>query len=315
MTIKVLMVGPMMPHIMEAIDASYEVIRLWEADDKDAVFTAHGDTIRAVATGAFAGFRADGTFMDKLPNLEIISSFGVGVDHIDLDAARERNVVVGNTPDVLDDDVANLAIMFVLATSRRIVEWETYTRQGRWQKEGAPPLARSIRGKKVGILGLGRIGKDIAEKLQVFGCEIAYHGRNQQQDVDYEYFANLTDMAAASEFLIAICPGGPATHHIVNEEVLEALGPEGTFINIARGSVHDEEALIRVLSDGRLGAAGLDVFEREPHVPEALLKLDNVVLQPHQGSATIETRKAMGDRVVDNLASYFAGKGAISEAT
>ena len=313
MTTKLLMTGPLMPHVNEALDATYEVLKLWEAEDEDALFATHGDTIRAVATGSH--HNADAAFMDKMANLEIISSFGVGVDHIDLDAARARNIVVGNTPDVLDDDVANLAIMLMLATSRRFVEWDKYTRQGRWESEGAPPLSRSIRGKKVGILGLGRIGKDIAQKLQIFGCDVLYHGRSQQGDQPYEFCSNLTEMAAASDFVIAICPGGEATHHIVNEKVLEALGPQGTFINVARGSVHDEKALIATLADGRLGAAGLDVFEQEPHVPDALLKMDNVVLQPHQGSATVETRKAMGDRVVDNLASFLAGNGALSAAT
>ncbi|MGI9481094.1 MAG: 2-hydroxyacid dehydrogenase [Hyphomicrobiales bacterium] len=310
MSTKLLMTVPMMPHVMAALESEYDIVRLWTADDEAAVFAEHGKEIEAVATGSH--YRTDGAFMDKLPNLKIISSFGVGVDHIDLDAAKARAIAVGNTPDVLNDEVANLAIAFILTTSRRFVEWDKYVRQGRWEYEGDPPLSRGIRGKTVGILGLGRIGKDIAQKLEVFGCNIVYSGRTEQPGQTYTYYGDLTEMASMSDYLIAICPGGPATHHIVNQQVLEALGPEGTFINIARGPVHDEEALIAALENGKLGAAGLDVFEDEPRVPMALLEMDNVVLQPHQGSATIETRKAMGDRVVDNLASYFAGKGVIS---
>jgi lactate dehydrogenase-like 2-hydroxyacid dehydrogenase len=309
----VLMTAPMMPHVEAALDAAYTITRLWQADDELALFEQHGLDFTAVATGSH--HPADGVFMDRMPNLEIISSFGVGVDHIDLEAAAARNIVVGNTPDVLNDDVANLAVALVMATSRQLVEWDGYVRAGSWVSEGNPPLARSIRDKTVGILGLGRIGKDIARKLEVFGCKIVYTGRTPQADMHYRFYSDLSDMAGASDFLIAICPGGEATYRIVNEKVLTALGPEGTFINVARGSVHDEEALVKALASGRLGAAGLDVFEDEPNVPEALLTMKNVVLQPHQGSATVETRKAMGDRVVDNLASYFAGNGAVSAAT
>ncbi len=309
----VLMTAPMMPHIEAALDQAYVVQRLWQAENEDAFFEKHGASFVAVATGGH--HRADGALMDRMPNLKIISSFGVGVDHIDLDAAAARNIIVGNTPDVLNDDVANLAIALVFATTRRLVEWDKYVRAGLWVRDGNPPLARGIHGKTVGILGLGRIGKDIARKLEVFGCNIVYSGRQAQEDQAYKFYPDLTVMAAASDILIAICPGGEATHHIVNAQVLDALGPEGTFINVSRGSVHDEVALVKALAGGQLGAAGLDVFADEPNVPEALLSMDNVVLQPHQGSATVETRKAMGDRVVDNLASYFAGNGAISPVT
>lgn len=303
---EILMMGPMMPHVEAALDDAYTVHRLYEADDRDALLTEAGPRIRGIATDGGLGAGTD--VMTKLPALEIVSCYGVGTDAIDLAHARDRGVIVTNTPDVLNDDVANMAVTLVLATSRTLVANDAYVRQGRWTGEGAPPLARSIRGRKVGILGLGRIGKDIAEKLGVFGCEIAYHGRTRQDGVPYEYFDDLTDMARACDFLIAICPGGPSTNGIVNAQVLEALGPDGTFINVARGSVHDEADLVAALESGKLGMAGLDVFAAEPQVPETLMKMDNVILQPHQGSGTVETRRAMGDLVIENLRRHFAGE-------
>ena len=302
---EILMMGPMMPHVEAALDEAYTVHRMFEADDEDALIAEIGPRIRGIATDGGLGASAD--LMSKLSALEIVSCYGVGVDAIDLGHAKSQGVTVTNTPDVLNDDVANMAVALVLATSRTLVANDAWVRQGRWQSEGAPPLARSIRGAKVGILGLGRIGKDIAEKLGVFGCEIAYHGRSKQ-DVPYGYFDDLTDMAKAVDYLVAICPGGPSTNGIVNADVLEALGKDGTFINVARGSVHDETALVAALHNGTLGAAGLDVFAQEPGVPEALLKMDNVVLQPHQGSGTVETRRAMGDLVIENLRRHFTGE-------
>ncbi len=300
----VLMVTPMMQHVTSALEDAYTVHRLFEACDRKAFLAEIAGSLTAAATMG----RADAALMEALPNLKLISSFGVGYDGVDIEHARSRGIRVTNTPDVLNDDVANMAVMLLLTCSRRFVEWDRYLRAGRWEAEGDPPLARGIRGRTVGILGLGRIGKDIARKLEIFGCEIVYHGRSAQDDQPYRFYGSLTDMAAASDYLIAICPGGDATRGIVNKEVLDALGPDGTFINVARGSVHDEEALIAALQDGRLGAAGLDVYVQEPHVPAALIEMDNVVLQPHQGSATVETRKAMGDLVIGNLAAHFAGK-------
>ncbi len=304
----ILLVSNMMPHIQEALEAKHTLHRLYEAHDRDGFLASVADRIEGVATMG----KADAALIDALPNLKIIASFGVGYDGVDAAHAASRNVIATNTPDVLNDDVANMAVTFVLTCSRRFSEWERYARAGRWENEGDPPLARAINGRKVGILGLGRIGKDIARKLEVFGCLIGYHGRSQQADQDYEFYDDLTDMARDSDFLIAICPGGAATKGIVNREVLEALGPDGTFINVARGSVHDEDALIEALASGKLGHAGLDVFAAEPKIPEKLRQLDNVTLQPHQGSATIETRRAMGDLVANNLLRYFEGKGAIT---
>ena len=304
----ILLVSNMMPHIQEALEARHTLHRLYEADDRQAFLSSIADRIEGVATMG----KADAALIDALPNLKIIASFGVGYDGVNAAHAASRNVIATNTPDVLNDDVANMAVTLVLTCSRRFSEWERFARAGRWENEGDPPLARAINGRKVGILGLGRIGKDIARKLDVFGCVIGYHGRSKQADQAYAFYDDLTDMARDCDFLIAICPGGDATKGIVNAQVLEALGPEGTFINVARGSVHDEDALIAALASGKLGYAGLDVFAAEPKIPEGLRALDNVTLQPHQGSATVETRRAMGDLVANNLLSFFDGKGAIT---
>jgi len=304
----ILLVSNMMPHIQEALAAKHALHRLYEAEDRQVFLASVANRIEGVATMG----KADAGLIDVLPNLKIISSFGVGYDGVNATHAASRNIVVTNTPDVLNDDVANIAVTFVLTCSRRFSEWERFARAGLWENEGDPPLARAINGRKVGILGLGRIGKDIARKLEVFGCLIGYHGRSRQSDQSYEFYDDLTEMARDCDFLIAICPGGEATRGIVNRQVLEALGPDGTFINVARGSVHDEDALIEALASGKLGHAGLDVFAAEPKIPERLRRLDNVTLQPHQGSATIETRRAMGDLVANNLLSYFAGNGTIT---
>jgi lactate dehydrogenase-like 2-hydroxyacid dehydrogenase len=306
---ELVMVGPMMPHVMEALDSDFIVHRLWEAADPDALLKQVGAGVRAIATSGHLG--ASAAMMDVLPKLEIIGCYGVGVDAIDLTHAAKRKVIVTNTPDVLNDDVANMAIALLLATSREICNGDRYVRAGKWL-ERPMHLTRSLRGKRLGILGLGRIGKDIASKAEVFGLELAYHGRRKQDDVSYRYYADLVEMARDSDYLIAICPGGAATDKIVNRAVLDALGPEGVFINVARGSVVDEPALVAALRDGRLGGAGLDVFAAEPKVPAALLTMDQVVLQPHAASATHETRRAMGDLVVDNLRAHFAGKPALT---
>ena len=298
------MVGPMMPHVMEALDNDFTVHRLWEAADRATLLKQVAGKVRAIATSGHLG--ADAAMMDALPKLEIISCYGVGVDSIDLGHAAGRKVIVTNTPDVLNDDVANMAIALLLATSREICNGDRYVREGKWLN-GAMHLTRAIRGRQLGILGLGRIGKDIARKAEAFDMKIAYHGR-RKQDVPFRFYGDLVEMARDSDYLVAICPGGAATDKIVNRAVLDAVGPEGVFINVARGSVVDEPALVAALQEGRLGGAGLDVFAEEPKVPEALLKMEQVVLQPHAASATHETRRAMGDLVVDNLRAHFAGK-------
>jgi hydroxypyruvate reductase 2 len=250
--------------------------------------------------------------IDACPKAEIVASIGVGTDSLDVAHARAKGLVVTNTPDVLNDDVANFAVALLLATTRSIPAYDRYVRAGRWTREGDPPLTRGIAGKQIGIVGLGRIGRVIAEKLGVFGCTIAYHARRPRQDAPYRHYPDLKALARDSAALIVITPGGAETTGLISREVMDALGPDGILINVARGSVVDEAALVAALREGTLGGAGLDVFVDEPNVPEELLAMDNVVLQPHQGSATVETRRAMGDLMLANLAAHFAGRPAVT---
>jgi lactate dehydrogenase-like 2-hydroxyacid dehydrogenase len=300
----VLVIGRPMPHVMQELEARYTLHKLDEAPDAAAFLRQVGYRVRGIATtrGATA------SQMDACENLEIISSFGVGTDSIDVEHARKRGVIVCNTPDVLNDEVANTAVALLLATVRRTAAYDRYVREGRWVKEGLPPLTRGLAGKTVGLVGMGRIGRTIAEKLKVFHCEIAYHARRRRDDVPYRYVPDLAALARESFALIVIVPGGTGTERLIDRRVLDALGQEGTLINIARGSVVDEGELVAALQEGRLGSAGLDVFLDEPNVPAPLLKMDNVVLQPHQGSATVETRRAMGDLMLVNLAAHFEGR-------
>ena len=251
------------------------------------------------------GSQIPASLLARLPDLEIITLCGVGYDGVDLDACRARGVRLTNTPDVLTDDVADLATALVLMTSRRLVEANRFLHQGHWLA-GQFSLASALRGKTAGILGLGRIGKAIATRLSALGLTIAYHGRHPQP-VPYTYHATLTGLAAASDFHVLACPGGPATHHLVDAPVLSALGPTGTLVNIARGSVVDEPALIRALESNHILSVGLDVFEHEPQIPAALLNHPRAVLLPHVGSATTETRTAMGQLCLDNLHAHFSG--------
>lgn len=303
--VEILSVGPLYAPSFEPMERDFTVHKLWQAKDRAALIAELGGRIRGVQTTG--GHGADAKLIAALPRLEIISCFGVGVDAVDLDAARQRGVIVTNTPDVLNECVADLAMGLTVATLRRISLGDRFVRAGSWLK-GALPLAEKVGGKTMGILGYGRIGKAIAKRAEAFGMRIVYHGRKPQAGVAHKYYASLTEMARDCDVLMAICPGGAATQHLVNAEVLKALGPKGTLINAARGSVVDEQALVRALADGSLGAAGLDVFESEPKVPEALFAMDQVVLQPHVGSATHETRKAMGDLTVDNLRAHFSGR-------
>ena len=303
--VEILSVGPMYPASLEAMERDFAVHKLWQSKDKPALLAQVRDRIRGIQS--FGVYGVDAKLMDALPKLEIIANVGVGVDAIDLDAAKQRRVIVTNTPDVLNECVADLAMGLTVATLRRISLGDRYVRAGSWLK-GALPLGHKVGGRTMGILGYGRIGKGIAKRAEAFGMRIVYHGRKPQPGVAHKYYPSLTEMARDCDVLMVICPGGAATHHIVNAEVLSALGPEGTLINVARGSVVDEQALVKALADGTLGAAGLDVFESEPKVPEALFAMDQVVLQPHVGSATHETRKAMGDLAVDNLCAHFSGK-------
>ncbi len=293
------------PPTTDAVAAEFNAHKFWLAQNPDAFIAGIANKVRGVLTSGISGIGAG--IIARLPKLELIASIGVGVDTIDLDAARRRGIVVTNTPDLLNDCVADLAMGLTIATLRRISAGDRFVRAGRWLKASLP-LASKVGDKTMGILGYGRIGKAIAKRAEAFGMRIVYHGRRQQPGVAYKYYANLIEMARACDVLMVICAGGKETYHIVNTEVLNALGPEGTLINVARGSVVDEQALIKALADGSLGGAGLDVFEAEPRVPEVLFAMDNVVLQPHVGSATLETRQAMGDLAAENLRAYFSGR-------
>nr|WP_321458044.1 2-hydroxyacid dehydrogenase [uncultured Cohaesibacter sp.] len=302
----VLVVVPLRPDQQSQLEDAYTLHRYDLAEDKDAFLDEVGDKI--VAAVASGGRSLQRPQIEKLPNLKIIASSGVGYDSTDVAACNEKGIKLTNTPDVLTDDVADLALGLVLAIRRELVKGDAYVRSGAWGRDGMMGLTRSMRGKKVGIAGFGRIGKAIAARLAPLGVEMAYNGRHEQSGVDYPYMSDLVAMAKWSDMLIAVMPGGPATQGIINTQVLEALGPEGTFINVARGSVVDEDALIACLKDGRLGSAALDVYLNEPNPNPAFTELTNIVLHPHHASATVETRGAMSQLVVDNLAAHFAGK-------
>ncbi len=302
---EVLCVLQLMPSVMEVLEERYVLHKLWQAEDRAALLAQVGPAVRGIATDGHAGASAE--LMAALPKLEIVGCYGVGVDSIDLGYAKEHGVVVTNTPGVLTDDVADMAIALLLDVCRGISAGDRHVRTGKWL-EGPMPLTRSLKGKSVGVIGLGRIGRAIAEKAAIFGCALSYHGPREKPDAPYPFYPDLTEMAAACDFVVVACPGGPTTAGIVNRAVLEALGPEGGLVNISRGSVVDEPALVSALQDGRLGSAALDVFAAEPKVPEALLAMENVVLQPHMGSGTVETRAAMGQLVIDNLAAHFEGR-------
>ncbi len=301
----VLCVLQLMPSVMEVLEERYVLHKLWQAEDRAALLDEIGASVRGIATDGHAGASAD--LMAALPNLEIVSCYGVGVDAIDLGYAKDHGVVVTNTPGVLTDDVADMAIALLLDVCRGISAGDRHVRSGNWLS-GPMPLTRSLKGKKVGILGLGRIGSAIAGRAEVFGCDLSWHGPRPKPDAPYPYVADLVEMAAACDFVVVACPGGPATAGLVNRAVIDALGPQGGLVNISRGSVVDEPELVSALQDGRLGFAALDVFAAEPNVPEPLLAMENVVLQPHMGSGTVETRAAMGQLVIDNLAAHFAGQ-------
>ncbi|HRE22444.1 MAG TPA: 2-hydroxyacid dehydrogenase, partial [Rhabdaerophilum sp.] len=294
---EVLFTGPVMPLIREGISSRLKTHHLHEITDKEGFIAAHAARIRALVGGSGHG-RIDATLMSKFANLKIVGNFGVGYDGVDAKWAGANGVIVTNTPDVLTDEVADLAMGLLIATVRRLPQADRYLREGKWVSQGNFPLTSSLREKKMGILGLGRIGGAIAKRAEAFGLTLAYHSRSAKPDIPYRYYASLVDMAREVDILMVIAPGGEATRGIVNREVLEALGPAGALINVARGTLVDESVMVEMLQNGRLGAAGLDVFEKEPHVPEALFALENVVLLPHVGSASHYTRNKMGQLVV-----------------
>lgn len=301
---KVLRVPPFSQQFHDMIGAAYDALDLPE-DDRPAFLEQHRAEIVAIVCSNWG--RVDADLIAALPRLGIIANQGVGYDNIDVAAAIERDVAVSHTPGVLDAAVAETALGLLIATRRRMVEADRFVRAGRWSEETFP-LTPQVSGSRVGVLGLGRVGRKIASMLDALDCEVAYHSRHEVSGARYRYHPSATDLAAAVDNLVVIVPGGPATAGLVDRSVLDALGPDGVLVNVARGSVVDEDALLAALAEGRLGAAGLDVFAQEPVVPEALRALDNVVLLPHVGSGTEETRAAMRALTLANLDAWLAGE-------
>ncbi|HLS19824.1 MAG TPA: 2-hydroxyacid dehydrogenase [Paracoccaceae bacterium] len=306
--VDILMPTPILESVEEAIERDFTLHRLWQAPDREAYLRENGPKIRGI--GTFSG--CDAALMDACPNLEIISVFSVGYDNVDIAQAKTRGIRVTNTPSVLDDAVAEMGLALMLALARRIPQGDAYVRAGRWISEGPAPFTAELTGATVGILGLGRIGKEFACLAQALKMRVVYHGRTEQPFQPYAYYADLEEMARDVDWLVCIAPGGKATEGIISRAVMEALGPDGYLVNIGRGSSVDEPAMIDLLQSGALGGAALDVFADEPNVPEALFALDNVILAPHQASATHKTRWAMGDLVVRNLRAHFAGEPLIT---
>jgi len=306
--IDVLTAARLWPPMMEALHGAFRVHDRTHQGDA-AAFAAVAPRIRAISGSGES--KVPRELIAQLPKLEVISVFGVGYDGVDVAAARERGISVTNTPDVLNDEVADLAIGLAIAVARRIPQADRYVREGKWPG-GPMPLARKMSGARLGIVGLGRIGNAIAKRAEAFGMTIAYTSRNARPESPYRYLPSAEALAAEVDFLVVITPGGAGTRKLIDAKALKALGKDGYLINVARGSVVDEAALIEALQNGTIAGAGLDVFENEPNVPAALAALDNVVLTPHVGSATWQTRHAMGDLAFGNLVAHFAGKPLLS---
>ena len=297
--------GPLYPYLTDGLERRFAV----HAVAADADLATLPPAVReARALVSFGSVGAPAAIMDALPKLEMIGLFSVGYDKVDIDHARAKGIRVSNTPDVLTDDVADLAVGLLYATVRNIAANDRMVRAGDWARGVKPALCGRVTGKRIGILGLGRIGRAIARRLEPVAGEILYHNRRPVADSAYRYVADPLDFAQASDVIIVAASGGPEARKLVDAPMLEALGPEGVIVNISRGSVIDEETLVAALAEKRIAGAGLDVFADEPHVPQALLAMDHVVLQPHQGSATVETRMAMADLVLANLDAWAAGE-------
>ena len=309
---RVLNIGRLPPALNARLAQAFDVTVLAEQPDTAGFLAAQGASFAGVATSAAVGI--DAAMLAALPNLKAVSSFGVGLDKVDVAAAAARGVMVGYTPDVLNDCVADTAFGLLIDVARGFSAADRYVRRGAWLK--APfPLTRKVSGGKLGLVGLGRIGRTIAQRSTGFEMAVRYHSRRVVAGVPWQHEASLLDLARWADFLVVITAGGAATKHLVNAEVLDALGPQGFIVNVARGSVIDEAALVQALQDKRIAGAGLDVFEDEPRVPESLFALDNVVLLPHVASGTVETRQAMADRVFDNLQLFFAEGRMLSAAS
>ena len=303
---EVILLGPLKPLIVKGLEAVGTVHKAAEVKEPNAFYAAHAG-VRAIACCATSELLGD-AFMRRFPKLQIISSFGVGYDHIDAKAAAAHGVIVTNTPEVLTEEVADTALGLLLCTVREFPQAERYLRAGKWLQKAYPLTKGTLRNRTVGIVGMGAIGQAIARRLDAFGVPVVYHARQQRPQLQYRYYPKLIDMARDVDTLMVIVPGGAATANMINAEVLNALGPNGILINMARGSVVDEPALIKALLEKRIMAAGLDVFAKEPEVPQELIAMGNVVLFPHVGSASVHTRDRMDQLVVDNIAAWAAGK-------
>ena len=303
----ILLVGPPRPLMVDGLSAAVNVHKLAETKDRNAFLAELAPRVRAVAVSGPVE-PINEALMGRFPRLEIVSSFGVGYDHVDAKWAGAHGITVTNTPDVLNEEVADTALGLLLCTVREFPQAERHLRAGKWVEKPYPLSKGTLRDRTVGIVGMGRIGKAIARRLDAFGVPVVYHSRNPQASVPYRYYPNLVDMARDVDTLMVIVPGGASTQNMINAAVLEALGPNGILINMARGSVVDEPALIKALKERKIMSAGLDVFVKEPVVPQELIDMEHVVLFPHLGSASVATRRAMDQLVVDNLLAWAAGK-------
>jgi lactate dehydrogenase-like 2-hydroxyacid dehydrogenase len=301
---EVVLFGPAKPTIVKGLEAACSVHKAVDAHDGDAFIAEHGQ-VRAIAC---AQGQMSASLLERFPRLEIVSSFGVGYDNVDVKYAATHNVIVTNTPGVLTEEVADTALGLLLCTVRELPQAERYVRAGKWAEKGYPLSKATLRDRTVGMVGMGAIGQAIARRLEAFGVPVVYHTRQPRPELGLRHYPNLIDMARDVDTLIVIVPGGAATQNMINAGVLDALGPKGILVNMARGSVVDEPALIKALKDKRIMAAGLDVYVKEPHVPQELMEMQNVVLFPHLGSGSVHTRDKMDQLVVDNILAWAAGK-------
>ncbi|MEM0946075.1 MAG: 2-hydroxyacid dehydrogenase [Pseudomonadota bacterium] len=307
----VLQVGAYPDWDQEQLDQNFDMKRFFEADDKDAFLSEHGPNVRAIATRGELG--ADAAMISACPNCQLISIYGVGYDAVDLNACRKQGIHVTNTPDVLTGDVADLGVTMMLCLARGVIGADAWVRDGSWNTKGLYPVKRRAFGRKAGVLGLGRIGFEVAKRLEGFDMDIAYSDIEEKPyGADWTYVADPVDLAKHSEFLFVTLAASASTRHIVDAEMIAAVGADGMIINISRASNIDENALIVALESGDLGSAALDVFEGEPDIDPRFLALGNVLLQPHHASGTVETRKAMGQLVCENLSAHFQGEPLIT---
>src|ERR1700688_3005230 len=303
---EIVLIGPLKPVVVKGLESVCTVHKAATAKDSEAFFAEHSG-VRAIACSATTE-QIPGSFMARFPKLQILSSFGVGYDHMDVKWAAAHGVVLTNTPDVLTEEVADTALGLLLCTVREFPQAERFVRAGKWAHKGYPLTKATLRNRTVGMVGMGAIGQAIARRLQAFGVPVVYHTRRPRREVSYLHCPSLIEMARAVDILMVIVPGGPSTQNLINADVLDALGPDGILINMARGWGVDEPALIKALREKRIMAAGLDVYAKEPEVPQELIAMDNVVLFPHLGSASVYTRGKMDQLIVDNIGAWAAGK-------